>query len=104
MRKDEQRIDTANSAQVTYRFTIDFWWGTATSATQIEGAADVEGKGPNIWDYWGMKQERLIVSSIKWDLEDFLGSMTDYEEDIELMKEMGHNSFRFSISWSRFVP
>lgn len=35
-----------------YQFPKDFWWGSATSATQIEGAADEGGRGKNIWDYW----------------------------------------------------
>lgn len=98
----EEKIDTANSKQVTHRFPKDFWWGTATSATQIEGAADVEGKGPNIWDYWYEQEPHRFFNQVgPADTSRFYDR---YEEDIELMKELGHNSFRFSLSWSRLFP
>ena len=37
---------------VSYKFPDGFWWGSAASATQTEGASNVDGKGKNIWDHW----------------------------------------------------
>ncbi|MCY7892319.1 glycoside hydrolase family 1 protein [Bacillus vallismortis] len=85
-----------------YRFPHDFWWGSSASATQTEGAADRDGKGQNIWDYWFEKEPHRFFNRV--------GPATTsqfydhYKEDIRLMKELGHNSFRMSISWSRLIP
>ncbi|MDZ5722123.1 6-phospho-beta-glucosidase GmuD [Bacillus inaquosorum] len=85
-----------------YRFPKDFWWGSSASATQTEGAADRDGKGQNIWDYWFEKEPHRFF--------DHVGPAAtsqfydNYKEDIRLMKELGHNSFRMSISWSRLIP
>ncbi|AAM23630.1 6-phospho-beta-glucosidase [Caldanaerobacter subterraneus subsp. tengcongensis MB4] len=85
-----------------YRFPEGFWWGSATSAVQIEGAADEDGKGMNVWDYWYQKEPNRFFNGIGSQVtSDFYHR---YKEDIKLMKELGHNSFRFSISWSRLIP
>ncbi|HBT48629.1 MAG: Beta-glucosidase/6-phospho-beta-glucosidase/beta-galactosidase [Caldanaerobacter subterraneus] len=85
-----------------YRFPEGFWWGSATSAVQIEGAADEDGKGMNVWDYWYQKEPNRFFNGIGPQVtSDFYHR---YKEDIKLMKELGHNSFRFSISWSRLIP
>ncbi|REJ28815.1 glycoside hydrolase family 1 protein [Caldibacillus debilis] len=87
---------------IRYRFPAGFWWGSATSATQIEGAAREGGKGKNIWDYWyEIEPNRFFDNVGPETASDFYHL---YKEDIRLMKEIGHNSFRFSISWSRLVP
>lgn len=87
---------------ITYKFPEGFWWGSATSATQIEGAANEGGKGQNIWDYW-YKQEpnRFFANVGPESTSDFYHR---YEEDIQLMKKIGHNTFRLSISWARLIP
>ena len=87
---------------VKYKFPEGFWWGSATSVTQIEGAADEGGKGPNIWDHWHQTQPNRFFEEIGPETtSDFYHR---YKEDIELMKEIGHNTFRLSISWSRLIP
>lgn len=87
---------------VDYKFPKGFWWGSATSATQIEGAANEDGKGENIWDHWYEEEPNRFFGNIG------PGSTSDfyhqYKEDIQLMKEIGHNTFRMSISWSRLIP
>ncbi|RXF79254.1 6-phospho-beta-glucosidase GmuD [Bacillus subtilis] len=85
-----------------YRFPKDFWWGSSASATQTEGAADRDGKGQNIWDYWFEKEPHRFFDHV--GPEETSQFYDNYKEDIRLMKELGHNSFRMSISWSRLIP
>ncbi len=93
---------TRMKEQKTYQFPTDFWWGTASSATQMEGAAFEGGKGLNIWDYWYMQEPNRFFNGVSaTEASNFYHL---YEEDIVLMKELGHNTFRFSISWSRLFP
>ncbi|SHH00806.1 glycoside hydrolase family 1 protein [Virgibacillus chiguensis] len=87
---------------VKYKFPANFWWGSATSATQIEGAADKDGKAKNIWDYWYETEPNRFFDQVgPARASDFYQR---YKEDIQLMKQIGHNSFRLSISWSRLMP
>src|SRR5699024_8157474 len=83
-------------------FPGGLWWGSATSATQIEGAANEGGKGQNIWDYW-YKQEpnRFIANVGPESTSDFYHR---YEVDIQLMKKLGHNTYGLSIAWARLIP
>ncbi len=82
-------------------FPPDFVWGTATSSYQIEGAHDVDGKGPSIWDAFSS-----IPGKIKnGDTGDI--SIDHYhrmKEDVALIKSLGFNAYRFSISWPRIIP
>ncbi|MBP1969231.1 6-phospho-beta-glucosidase [Virgibacillus natechei] len=87
---------------VDYKFPKDFWWGSATSATQIEGAANEGGKGKNIWDYWYETEPNRFFENV--GPETTSGFYHSYKEDIQLMKDIGHNTFRMSISWSRLIP
>lgn len=78
-----------------------FEFGAATSAFQIEGAWDADGKGPSIWDTFGHTPGKV--------LDDIPGDVAcdhyhRYPEDIEIMKWLGLDSYRFSLSWSRIMP
>ncbi|TFJ92186.1 glycoside hydrolase family 1 protein [Lentibacillus salicampi] len=87
---------------ITYQFPEGFWWGSATSATQIEGAASEGGKGKNIWDHWYETESNRFFENIGPEAtSDFYHR---YKEDIRRMKEIGHNTFRLSISWARLIP
>lgn len=79
------------------KFPKDFLWGAATSAYQVEGAAEEDGKKLS-------QQDVLSVESRFSD--DFIASdhYHRYEEDVALMKDMGFTSYRFSIAWSRVFP
>ncbi|WP_338021752.1 glycoside hydrolase family 1 protein [Bacillus pakistanensis] len=89
-------------SQLDYPFPKGFWWGSASSATQMEGAASLGEKGPNIWDYWYETEPNRFFQGV--GPEHTSQFYDQYKSDIQLMKETGHNSFRFSISWSRLIP
>lgn len=96
------QTEVTTAKEQKYTFPADFWWGTAASATQTEGAAFEGGKGPNIWDHWYEQEPNRFFDGVSATVaSDFYYR---YEEDIALMKELGHNSFRISISWSRLFP
>ncbi|SDN08125.1 6-phospho-beta-glucosidase [Fictibacillus solisalsi] len=85
-----------------YQFPKHFWWGSAASGPQTEGAADREGRKPSIWDYWYTIEPDCFHKGIgPENTSDFYHR---YKQDIQLMKETGHNSFRTSIQWSRLIP
>ncbi|KAJ9174479.1 hypothetical protein P3X46_013117 [Hevea brasiliensis] len=83
-------------------FPDDFIFGTATSAYQIEGAANISGKGPSVWDTFTHEYPERIKDHSTGDVAvDFYHR---YKENIQNVKSMGFNAFRFSISWPRVIP
>lgn len=85
-----------------FTFPKGFWWGAATSATQIEGAANEGGKGKNIWDQWFEEEPNRFFNGVgPGTTSDFYHQ---YKDDIARMKDIHFNSFRLSISWSRLIP
>lgn len=78
-----------------------FFWGASTSAYQIEGACNEDGKDPNIWDDFTKKKSKIKNGENANHAADFYHN---YEEDLLNLKEMGFKHFRFSISWSRILP
>ncbi|MEK5059306.1 GH1 family beta-glucosidase [Paenibacillus shunpengii] len=84
-----------------FQFPKDFQWGTATAAYQIEGAAAEDGRGPSIWDTFA-KTPGKVFNGDNGDIA--CDSYHRYEEDIALMKQLGIQSYRFSVSWSRILP
>lgn len=81
------------------KFAKDFLWGASSSAFQIEGAWNEAGKGESIADFNSFKH--LTEQADTKIASDFYHH---YREDIKLMKELGLNVYRFSISWSRIIP
>ncbi|XP_030496087.2 beta-glucosidase 12 [Cannabis sativa] len=83
-------------------FPKGFQFGTASSAYQYEGGTYGHGRGSSIWDTFTRTHPEKIADHSNGDIaEDFYNR---FKEDIALMKYIGYDSFRFSISWSRLLP
>jgi 6-phospho-beta-glucosidase len=78
-------------------FPKDFLWGASTSAYQVEGAWDEDGKGPSVID---MGKHPEGTSDFKVASDHY----HRYKEDIALFAEMGLKAYRFSIAWTRIYP
>ncbi len=84
-----------------YNFPKDFKWGVSTAAYQVEGGAYEDGKGLSNWDVFCQTPGR-IWGRLSGDVA--CDSYHKWEEDIALMKELGVNTYRFSINWARILP
>ncbi|KAE9597346.1 putative beta-glucosidase [Lupinus albus] len=82
-------------------FPNGFTFGTASSAFQVEGAVKEDGRGPSIWDTFSHTFGKITDSS---NADVAVDHYHRFEEDIELMKDLGVDAYRFSISWSRIFP
>ncbi|CAM8934852.1 unnamed protein product [Rhodiola kirilowii] len=83
-------------------FPAGFLFGAGSAAYQYEGAARSYGKGLSIWDTFTKNHPEKIADRSTGDVAaDFYHR---YKEDVHLMKKIGLDTFRFSISWSRVLP
>lgn len=76
-------------------------WGSATSSFQIEGGATQDGKGPSIWDTF-CRIPGKIGDQSNGDIA--CDHYNRIESDVNLMQELGLDTYRFSISWPRIFP
>ena len=83
------------------RFPENFIWGSATSSYQIEGAHNIDGKGPSIWDAFCTIPGRIHGGD---NGEVAIDHYHKYKEDVALMKAQGFKAYRFSIAWPRVMP
>ncbi|KAE9611058.1 putative beta-glucosidase [Lupinus albus] len=74
-------------------FPPHFLFGASTSAYQVEGAANEDGRKPSIWDTFAHAGNDIACDQYH-----------KYKEDVQLMAKMGLDAYRFSISWSRLIP
>ena len=79
----------------------DFLWGVSTAAYQIEGAANEDGRGPSIWDVYCQRKGR-IANGDTGDVA--CDHYHRYVEDVALMRRLGAQVYRFSVSWPRVLP
>ena len=71
-------------------------WGVATSAFQIEGSLDADGRGTSIWD--DFPSDDGETGAIACD------HYRRWRDDVELIAELGVDAYRFSIAWPRLLP
>ena len=84
-----------------FHFPPGFLWGTATSAYQIEGSTEADGRAPSIWDTFSKTPGRVLNGDTG---DRACDSYRRVEDDVALLREMGARAYRFSISWSRVMP
>ena len=82
-------------------FPKNFVWGAAAAAYQIEGAWDVDGRGPSVWDVFSQQPGKIF--------ENHNGNVAcdhyhRWREDIALMRELELKAYRLSLAWPRIQP
>ncbi|XP_062010316.1 beta-glucosidase 24-like [Rosa rugosa] len=88
---------TATTTLTRADFPTDFKFGCATSAFQTEGSGTEGDRGPATWDTY-IQDETLNGTEIA------VNSYNLYKDDVQLLKNMGVDTYRFSMSWSRILP
>lgn len=86
---------------MTIGFPQNFIWGTATAAYQVEGAIHEGGRTDSIWDVFCRKEGAIHDHSSGQIACDMYHR---YPQDVGIMKELGVDAYRFSISWNRIIP
>ncbi len=85
----------------TLTFPRGFAWGAATSSYQIEGGVREGGRGPSIWDTFSHTPGRIIDGSTG---DTTCDHYYRFEADLDLMRSLGLQHYRFSIAWPRIFP
>ncbi|XP_047003852.1 myrosinase 1-like [Schistocerca americana] len=84
------------------QFPDGFMLGAATASYQIEGGWDADGKGENIWDRMFHEHPEYGTNGDNGDVA--CDSYHKYAEDVQALKNLNANVYRFSISWARILP
>ena len=87
--------------KVMTRFSKEFIFGTATSSYQIEGAFNQDGRTLSIWDVFSRTPGK-VANMENGDIA--CDHYNRYQEDVQLISELGVDSYRFSIAWPRIFP
>lgn len=82
-------------------FPQDFLFGSATASYQVEGAFDAGGRGPSIWDTFS-KTPGKVLNGDTGDIA--VDHYHRFEQDLDLMVDLGLEAYRFSIAWPRIQP
>ncbi len=81
---------------MTRTFPDGFLWGVATSAFQIEGSLDADGRGPSIWDDFAAESGETGAAACD--------HYRRWRDDLDLLPQLGVNAYRFSLAWPRLFP
>nr|BAO04181.1 acyl-glucose-dependent anthocyanin glucosyltransferase [Delphinium grandiflorum] len=100
--KPADHTELDSSALNRKSFPVNFTFGVASSAYQYEGAYEEDGKGPSIWDTYTHRHPERIDDRSNGDVAN--DQYHHYKEDVALVKDMGFDAYRFSISWPRILP
>src|SRR3981081_4021732 len=101
VQSEDRDVKPAPDPHTPASFPNDFLWGTATSAYQIEGAVDEDGRGRSIWDTFAHTPGKIADHSNADRASDHYHR---YKEDVGLIKALGVKAYRFSIAWPRVFP
>src|ERR1043165_3903553 len=82
-------------------FPQNFTWGAAAASYQIEGAWNADGKGLSVWDMRARQPGRVWEGHTG---EVACDHYNRYQEDVGLMKQVGLQAYRLSVSWPRVMP
>jgi beta-glucosidase len=82
-------------------FPQGFLWGTATASYQVEGAVTEDGRGQSIWDVFS-HQPGNVAHNDTGDIAD--DEFHRYKQDVQLLRELGVKTYRFSVAWPRIFP
>jgi len=82
-------------------FPKGFLFGAATASYQIEGAVDEDGRTPSIWDTFSHTPGKVVGDDNGDVAADHYHRIRD---DVALMKQLGLQTYRFSIAWPRIQP
>jgi beta-glucosidase len=85
----------------TQPFPKDFKWGAATAAFQIEGASSADGRTDSIWDTFCRTPGKVANGD---DGTRACEHYTRWPQDLDIVKSLGLDAYRFSVSWPRIQP
>ena len=90
------------------QFPKGFLWGAASAAYQVEGGTKADGRGPNTWDKYLNPPYSLAKMATGQDVNGDI-AINEYDrnqflKDVKLIKDLGINTYRLSISWPRVLP